>query len=370
MIGTDCDADVCYLSDADLAGRRDRGVLPARAGDAGPRLAHRADVRRRLQGAAPARRRPHLLRRRVRGVLRRRHLLPARQPQRAAAAGRGRCRPRRSSLEGVELPGAGRPRGDAGVRLRAGLAGAGPVVPLHRPAGGRPPSRRLAARLPRRAAGLEPSSTAARGPATCRAGASGVRPLGAPPESSRATPSPTSAAGSAATRRSSPGTATRCSPTTSRRTPAGRTGKRLRAGRARRVRRTPADARRAAHRAVTGAEIALAGRGGTSTRAGWSAASATRPGATCGGWPARRCAGSDGSLFLEFAASRPGRRARRPTGLVRRLDAGRRGPRDRGVRRPRRRPRGGPGEDLFGHPDPWTCRLQVTFPTVRAAGMP
>ena len=79
-------------------------------------------------------------------------------------------------------------------------------------------------------------------------------------------------------------------------------------------------------------------------------------------------AGSDGSLFLELAASSPAvpvTRAGRAAGLLRRLDpdvvvreieaySGRVVAREEG-----------PGEDLFDHPDPWTCRLQVTFgPTV------
>ena len=79
-------------------------------------------------------------------------------------------------------------------------------------------------------------------------------------------------------------------------------------------------------------------------------------------------AGSSGSLFLELAASSPAvpvHTPAEPRGLLRRLDA------DVVVREIEAY--GGrvvareeaPGEDLFDHPDPWTCRLQVTFgPTV------
>ena len=73
--------------------------------------------------------------------------------------------------------------------------------------------------------------------------------------------------------------------------------------------------------------------------------------------------GGDGSLFLELAAVRPGQvDPPEPLGLVRRLDAdavvteleaygGRVVVRE-----------DGPGTGLFDQPDPWTCRLQVTFP--------
>ena len=203
MIGTDCDADLCYLSAATTPVDVIARVLPARAGDAGPRLAHRADVRRRLQGAAAARRRPHLLRRRVRGVLPRRHLLPARQPQRAAAPGGGaahlddRARGRRAARPG-------RPRGDAVLRLRADLAGAGPGVPLHRPARGRPPPRRLAPRASATRCPAWNQLYRTRGGSVPTRGVR-VRPLGAAPDRGPPTRSRTSVAGSAGTPRSSPG---------------------------------------------------------------------------------------------------------------------------------------------------------------------
>ena len=67
-----------------VAGRPDRRVLPDRADHEPPRLDAAADVGRRHQAAAPAERRPAVPHRRVRGLPRRRHLLPARQPQRPA----------------------------------------------------------------------------------------------------------------------------------------------------------------------------------------------------------------------------------------------------------------------------------------------
>jgi SAM-dependent methyltransferase len=73
--------------------------------------------------------------------------------------------------------------------------------------------------------------------------------------------------------------------------------------------------------------------------------------------------GGDGSLFLELAASRAGVPERtEPSGLVRRLDAD-------GVVAEIEAYGGhvdvrveGPGTDMFDQPDPWVCRLQVTFP--------
>ncbi len=74
--------------------------------------------------------------------------------------------------------------------------------------------------------------------------------------------------------------------------------------------------------------------------------------------------GSGGHLFLEFSATRTGLiDPARPRGLVRRLDAddvvaeieaygGRVDVREDGE-----------GTDLFDETDPWTCRLQVSFPT-------
>lgn len=73
--------------------------------------------------------------------------------------------------------------------------------------------------------------------------------------------------------------------------------------------------------------------------------------------------GGHGSLFLELAATRPGPTPEpEPAGLVRRLDAA-------GMVAELEAYGGhvvvredGPGTDLFDRPDPWTCRLQVTFP--------
>ncbi len=84
-------------------------------------------------------------------------------------------------------------------------------------------------------------------------------------------------------------------------------------------------------------------------------------------------AGSSGSLFLELAASSrtvPLHAPAAPAGLLRRLDA------DEVVREIETY--GGrvvareqaPGEDLFDHPDPWTCRLQVTFDPTVPGGTP
>ena len=53
-------------------------------------------------------------------------------------------------LHGFDVPGAGAPGADAGVRVRAGLAGARPVVQVRRPGPGHPPARRLAAGVPHR----------------------------------------------------------------------------------------------------------------------------------------------------------------------------------------------------------------------------
>ena len=53
-------------------------------------------------------------------------------------------------LHGFDVPGAGAPGADARVRVRAGLAGARPVLQVRRPGPGHPSARRLAAGLPHR----------------------------------------------------------------------------------------------------------------------------------------------------------------------------------------------------------------------------
>ena len=79
----------------------------------------------------------------------------------------------------LRAPGPGRPRGDAGLRLRADLAGARPLLQVRRSARRRTPPRRLAARLPHRqvSAWTDVHTTGRRG---ARAPL-GLRPLGASP---------------------------------------------------------------------------------------------------------------------------------------------------------------------------------------------
>ena len=75
------------------------------------------------------------------------------------------------------VPRAGRPGGDAGVRLRSRLAGARPVVPVRRPGRRHPAPRRLAARVPHRHGAVDrvlPRS--GRGPGPARRAR--LRPLG------------------------------------------------------------------------------------------------------------------------------------------------------------------------------------------------
>ncbi len=73
--------------------------------------------------------------------------------------------------------------------------------------------------------------------------------------------------------------------------------------------------------------------------------------------------GSDGSLFLELAGTRPGLdHEPEPTGLVRRLDADAVAAELEAYGGHVVAREDGPGTDLFDQPDPWTCRLQVTFP--------
>ena len=237
---------------------------------------------------------------------------------------------------------AGGPRGDAGVRLRARLAGAGPGVPVRRPAGGRAPARRLAARLPRRAA--RPGTPFFRSPdaADVPRGRSGfarwvarrmllgdtVVELG----------SGTGRDAAYFARRGHPVRAYDISPDARR-----ATQRRLRRSDDP-VRGAPADAGRAAHRrAHRRRDRGRSTAAGTSTRAGWWAAWRPRPAATCGGWPGWRSP----------ATGLPVPRVRRdpspvcPThGAARGAEPPRgrrrRGRRARGVRRPRRRARRGP----------------------------
>ena len=199
---------------ADPPGRRDPRVLPARARDAAPRLAHRADVRRRLQGAAPARRRPHLLRRRVRGVLRRRHFYQLGNRSGAAAARGASCPPRRSCSRASSCPAPADPEAMLAFVYGPRLAGAGPVVPAS----------------PTRPAGCAGSTAGCAATATsCRRWNAFYRSPDAPPvprrrsafarwvdapDAARATRSPTSAAGTGRDAAFFARRGHRCAPTT------------------------------------------------------------------------------------------------------------------------------------------------------------
>ncbi len=201
--------------------------------------------------------------------------------------------------------------------------------------------------------------------AACPAGGPGS-PGGWPAGCCSATRSSSSGRAPVVTRPTSRVAATGCGPTTSPRTPAG--------PRQRRLRRSDDEA--AVHRlmldelrtvVVTGAEIGLLdGRRHVYARGlvGCVSAEGRR-----NLWRLARMALHDdrGCLFLEFAATRPDLPdALEPAGLNRRVDA------DAvvaeleayGARVDVRVD--GRGTDLFDQPDPWTCRLQVTFPSTGA----
>ena len=132
-----------------VPGGPDPRVVPDRARAAAPRLDPAADVGRRHQAAPPAQRRTAVPHRRLRRLPGRRHLLPAREPERSAAGVRDPAALHDRAAR-VHLPGAGAPGADARVRVRAWLAGARPVVQVRRPGPGHPSARRLAARVPHR----------------------------------------------------------------------------------------------------------------------------------------------------------------------------------------------------------------------------
>ncbi len=362
MIGTDCDADVCYLSEqthpADVI--RESYALERAMLDRGwPTVRMSGGDFKVLLRLA---RRPHLLRRRLRGVLLRGRVLPARQPQRRAPALRGDAdlhdRPR-----GRRAARAGRPGGDAGLRLRPVLAGPGPVVQVHRPARGSAPPRRLAARLPRRPAGVEravPRPPRRRDPEE----EVRLRPLDGAP---------------GAARRHDRGDRVRHRPGRRLLRAARSPGPGLRRVTGRPVadpeaaaqvgshgRRTPADAGGAAHRGRDGRGDRDAPRPPPPLRA-WACVNCVDDEGRRNLWRLARMAlhGTDGKLFLEFSSTHA-EAGLEPAGLARRVDAD-------GVvaeieayggRVERRLDR--PGTDLFDRPDPSTCRLQVTFPRTGA----